>query len=116
MGFEAILRNEFVSAGDINSDDIRCPRESCRSNTLVLHGNSQVTRVETLEAGVVTSARLDEGSHAFEIEVIECLACSTRWHVKAREVVALEERNEDLRQMVIQATGTDPYGTVGRAN
>jgi hypothetical protein len=116
MAQEAILRNEFVSAGDIKPDDLRCPRESCRSNTLVLHGTSQVTRVETLEAGVVTSTRLDEASHAFEIEVIECLACGTRWHIKTREVVALEERNEELRQMVIEATGADPYGITGKAN
>jgi len=107
----AIVRNETVNAGDIDCNNIRCPRESCNSNTLVLYGTSQVSRIETFEAGQVTSTQLDESSHAFEIEVIECLVCGTRWIVKTREVVALEQRIEALRQLVIEATGEDPCET-----
>jgi len=114
MATLAIVRNEFVSAGDIDSKDVRCPREGCRSNTLVLYGTSQVARVETFEAGEVTNVRLDESTHAFEIEVIECLICGTRWIVKTNEVVALEQKIETLRQLVIEATGDDPCE--GRTN
>ena len=115
MAQRAIVRNEFISAEDINREDVRCPRDGCGSNTLMLYGNSQVTRVETLEDGKITNVKLDESSHAFELEVIECLVCGTRWHIKTREVMELERRNESLRQLVIQATGKDPYG-VGKAN
>ena len=115
MAQRAIVRNECIGAEDIDGNNVRCPRDTCHSNTLVLYGNSQVTRVETVEDGKVTDVKLDESSHAFELEVIECLACGTRWHIKTREVMELERRNESLRQLVIQATGKDPYG-VGKAN
>jgi len=115
MAQRAIVRNECISAKDIDGNNVRCPRDACHSNTLVLYGNSQVTRVETLEGGKVTDVTLDDSSHAFELEVIECLTCGTRWHIKTREVMELERRNETLRQLVIQATGEDPYG-VGKAH
>lgn len=111
----ALVRNEFVSADALNPEDVRCPRDTCHSNTLVLYGNSQVTRVETLAEGKITNVKVDESSHAFELEVIECLTCGTRWHIKTREVMELERRNETLRQLVVQATGKDPYG-MGKAN
>ncbi len=115
MAQRAIVRNEFVGAEDIDGNGVRCPRGGCGSTTLMLYGNSQVTRVETLAEGKITNVKLDESSHAFELEVIECLTCGTRWHIKTREVMELERRNEALRQLVIQATGKDPYG-VGKAN
>lgn len=113
MAQQAIVRNEFVCAEDITPDELRCPR--CQSNTLVLYGNGQVSRVETLENGTLTHVRVDESSHTFEIETIECMACETRWHIKTREVTELERRNEELRQLVISTTGHDPY-EMGKAN
>ena len=110
MGQQAIVRNEFVSAEEIDGQNVCCPRPSCQSNTLMLFGNSQVARVETLEAGRLTDVQLDDTSHTFELERIECLACGTRWHIKTREVVALEQQNAELRRRVIRATGIDPYG------
>jgi hypothetical protein len=115
MAQRALVRHEFIGADDINGNNVRCPRDTCHSNTLVLYGNSQVTRVETLAEGKIINVKLDESSHAFELEVIECLTCGTRWHIKTREVVELERRNEELRQRLIATTGDDPYG-VGKAN
>jgi hypothetical protein len=115
MAQRGIVRNEFIGADDINGNCVRCPRDGCASTTLMLYGTSQVTRVETLEEGKVVAMKVDESSHAFELEVIECVTCATRWHIKTREVMELERRNEELRQLVITTTGDDPYG-VGKAN
>lgn len=110
MAVQALLVDEIVHADNINAENLRCPRETCRSATLILHGTAQILRTEVLENGQVTDVRLDEASHAFEVDVIECLQCNTRWHVKTREIAELERRNEILRQIVIQETGDDPYG------
>jgi hypothetical protein len=110
MATTSILTDEFVNAEDLTWEDALCPRESCRSNTLVLYGAGKITRTEILEDGKVTDVRLDPETHAFEIDVIECLKCNTRWHIKPREVTVLEQRNEILRQMLIKETGEDPYG------
>jgi hypothetical protein len=110
MATKSILTDEFVSAEDINVAAIQCPRESCHSNTLMLYGTAQITRTEVMENGQVTDVRLEEETHAFEIDQIECLKCNTRWHLKTREVIALEQRNEILREIIIRETGKDPYG------
>jgi hypothetical protein len=115
MATKANLRDEHVSAEDIDGDNIRCPRRTCCSTTLVLFGTSQVFRRETQDLGKVTNVTLDEKSHVFDIDRIECLACGTRWNVKAREVVALERQNEELRHLLVRAIAAAP-GCTGKAN
>jgi hypothetical protein len=111
----AFVRNESVDVDAISVTDMRCPRDGCRSNNLTLLGTGQMDRVETLTNGQVTTATMDEATLAFEVEIIECPLCETRWHVKTREVAALERQNQTLRQIVIDGGGEDPYG-VGRVN
>lgn len=108
MATRALVKEEFIGADQLNSKDIRCPH--CHGNTLVLYGNSQIQRIESLVNGEVESCQTDPNTHCFELEMMDCLACDIRFRIKTREVMELEKRNEELRQMVIEATGNDPFG------
>jgi DNA-directed RNA polymerase subunit RPC12/RpoP len=113
MANKAIIQEEIVNAADIDPNSIRCPR--CKGDTLILKGNSQIAREEVMEKGEIISVNTNADSHAFELEVIECMPCDRRFIIKTREVFQLEQSNESLRQLVIEATGKDPYG-LGRPN
>ena len=107
MALQILLKAASVVAINIDGDHVVCP--GCGSATLILYGASMMERTETQENGQSVHVELNEKSHAFEIEQIECYVCNTRWHVKTNEVALLEQRNEELRQLVIRATGQDPY-------
>jgi hypothetical protein len=97
-----------VSVEDIDASNVRCPR--CASKTLTLSGISLVNRIETMEKGEITNVKIDESTHCFQLEFIDCLQCSTRYRIKTREVVGLERSLELLRERLISLTGEDPLG------
>ncbi len=111
MTHKAMNRAELVNAEDINPKDVRCPR--CKGNTLVLKGNHQVAHEEILQDGVVVSSTSDPNTHSFELEIIECMPCSVRFVIKPRQVYELEKMTWDMRQIILDLGGKDPFGGGG---
>lgn len=108
MAQKAIITEEKINAGDIDANDIRCPR--CKGTTLILKGNHQIVHEEILQDGVVVSSTNDPNTHAFELEIIECTPCSVRFLIKPREVYELEKMTWDMRQIILDLGGKDPFG------
>jgi hypothetical protein len=104
---QTIIREQFVSADEIDAKDLKCP--NCGSKTYVLVGNSQVGRKEDWQEGQLVHTDLDK-NHVFELEHIECLGCMTRSLIKSKEMTDLERVNEIFRKRLLELTGVDPYG------
>jgi hypothetical protein len=107
MADPILMTDQFVSAGDLDDKNIKCPQ--CGSDTYVLIGNFQISRMEDWQSGQLLNTTLGE-EHVFELEIIECLSCKTRSRVKPQEMMNLEKVNQTLRAKIIDLTGEDPYG------
>ena len=105
---QVVLRDTAIAAAKIDGNDIACP--GCGSTTLVLHGLRTVEAVEFVEAGKTVDQKVDLTTHSFDLEVIECYACNTRWHLRTQEVMDLEEQNAELQARLVAAAGKDSFG------
>lgn len=108
MAQKAVMMNEMVNAEDINPKDIRCPR--CKGQTLILRGNFQIAHEEILQEGKLVESKSMPETGAFELEIMDCTACSVRFLIKPKEVYELEAMNLLLRNQVIELGGKDPFG------
>jgi DNA-directed RNA polymerase subunit RPC12/RpoP len=107
MAEPTLFKDGFVNASDIDHANVKCP--GCGSTTLRLRGHSAMDRVEFVDNGKPIDFQVYEETDRFELEVIECDRCSSRWQVRTNELVRVIETNEELRQLVIRATGKDPW-------
>lgn len=111
MGHKEIINSEIVNAEDIDAKDVRCPR--CKGNTLILKGNFQVAHEEVLRGGTTVDSKSFPETGTFELETIDCTACSIRFLIKPKEMYDLEMLNLLLRQQVLELGGKDPFGVGG---
>lgn len=108
MANRAIITEQVVNAVDIDGNHLKCPR--CSGRTLVLYGNSQIPRRETMVEGAIEHVEVDKEQHRFELEKFECIRCQVRFLIKPAAQFELEKQNLLLRELIIEATGKDPFG------
>ena len=83
-------RNIKISADEVRTDPLRCPK--CESRTLTLYGNIQRPCMEVLEDGKRVKLDIDhDGDPDLEILTMDCHKCETRFIIQSPDMQELEE-------------------------
>jgi hypothetical protein len=95
MSDQAFVNEEIVDSNILDPNNIKCPK--CKSDTLLLVGQSQVPQRNIMENGIITKempGEYEDGS--FDLEEINCLTCNTKFIVHSHDLFRLEKENLEL--------------------
>jgi hypothetical protein len=112
----AFTKQEVINVTALDPMDMRCP--TCHTNTLVLSGQAQLAQREVMENGVVVSRVLTNPSAngTFDVTRLDCVNCSTTFHIRNAEVFRLEAENLELKSRIgelMRKLKSDPEGGSG---